>query len=191
MTASDIRIDPLERRHLPALAALLEDPAVLRFTRVPVPVPEGFIDSWFDLYQRGRQDGTMEAFAICSADEVLGIAVAPRIDRETRTAELGYVTSPAARGRGVARAALALLTEWAFRETGAVRLELMISPENPASQRVAERCGYVLEGPLRSLHFKQGLREDTQIWSRLAGDPAPVEGAGRAGPPPIPQPTPE
>jgi RimJ/RimL family protein N-acetyltransferase len=174
MTASDIRLEPIERRHLPALAALLEDPAVLRFTRVPLPIPEGFIDSWLELYQSGGAEGTMAGFAVTDgAGEVLGIAVAPRIDRETRTAELGYVTVPAARGRGVARAALALLTDWAFRETGCVRLELMISPENPASQRVAERCGYVYEGTLRSLHFKQGLREDTQIWSRLAGDPEP------------------
>ena len=112
MTPPGIRLEPIERRHLPALAALLEDPAVLRFTRVPLPIPEGFIDSWLELYQRGGAEGTMAGFAVTDgAGEVLGIAVAPRIDRETRTAELGYVTVPAARGRGVARAALALLTE--------------------------------------------------------------------------------
>jgi RimJ/RimL family protein N-acetyltransferase len=49
-----------------------------------------------------------------------------------------------------------------------VRLELMIGVDNPGSKRVAVRCGYVREGVLRSLHFKQGLREDTEIWSRLA-----------------------
>jgi RimJ/RimL family protein N-acetyltransferase len=54
-----------------------------------------------------------------------------------------------------------------------LRLELLISPENPASRRVAERCGYVQDGTLRSLHFKQGLREDTELWSRLPSDPAP------------------
>lgn len=174
MNPPDVRLEPLDRRHVPALASLLGDPAVLRFTRVPVPVPEGFIESWLELYQRGAEAGTMAGFAVVGGDgEVLGIAVAPRIDGETLTAELGYVTTPAARGRGVASAALGLLTEWAFTETGAVRLELMISPENAGSQRVAERCGYVYEGTLRSLHFKQGLREDTQIWSRLPGDPAP------------------
>ena len=50
------------------------------------------------------------------------------------------------------------------------RLELLIAIENEGSKRVAARCGYVREGVLRSLHVKNGLREDTEIWSRLAGD---------------------
>ena len=40
-----------------------------------------------------------------------------------------------------------------------------------ASKRVAERCGYIREGVLRSLHVKQDVHEDTEIWSRLASDP--------------------
>ena len=52
-----------------------------------------------------------------------------------------------------------------------LRLELFISTDNVASKRVAERSGYVREGVLRSLHFKQDVREDTEIWSRLATDP--------------------
>jgi RimJ/RimL family protein N-acetyltransferase len=174
MTAPDVRLELLQRSHLPALAGLLDDPAVLRFTRVPEPVPAGFIDSWMAAYERGRDEGSMEGFVIADGTgAVLGLAVVPRIDRETRTAELGYVVAPQARGRGVAGAALLQLTDWAFQELGALRLELMISPENGPSQRVAQRCGYVHEGTLRSLHFKQALREDTQIWSRLPSDPAP------------------
>ena len=50
------------------------------------------------------------------------------------------------------------------------RLELLISVGNDASKRVAARCGYVREGVLRSHHFKGGVREDTEIWSRLPSD---------------------
>ena len=53
------------------------------------------------------------------------------------------------------------------------RCELMISVENLASGKVAERCGYVLEGVLRSMWIKPGVREDTQLWSRLVGDAPP------------------
>jgi RimJ/RimL family protein N-acetyltransferase len=70
----------------------------------------------------------------------------------------------------VATQALRLLSDWAFRELGALRLQLLISVENAASQRVAERCGYVQEGLLRSVYTKPGIREDTQIWSRLPTD---------------------
>jgi RimJ/RimL family protein N-acetyltransferase len=105
--------------------------------------------------------------------EFLGLVMAPRIDHETATAELGYVVAPAARGRGIGSEALRLLTEWALGELGMRRLELLISVDNPASKKVAERCGYFREGVLRSAYFKQGRREDTEIWSRLATDPKP------------------
>jgi RimJ/RimL family protein N-acetyltransferase len=168
-----IRLQPFAEAHLDALAPVLADPEVHRFTRVPVPVPEGFARSWLERYEHGRRDGTREAFAIVDdADgSFLGLALAPRIDVDERTAELGYVVAPHARGRGVASESLRLLTEWAFSTLGMERVELLISPANVASKRVAERCGYVREGVLRSLHMKVGVREDTEIWSRLPTDP--------------------
>jgi RimJ/RimL family protein N-acetyltransferase len=168
-----IRLQPLAEEHLEHLPALFEDAAIQRFTRIPVPVPEGFARTWLETYERGRHEGTHEAFAIVDGDEFLGVAVAPRIDAEARTVELGYVVAPDARGRGVATAALRLLTEWAFTALDVLRIELLISAENGASRRVAERCGYTREGLLRSLYVKPGLREDTEVWSRLPADAGP------------------
>ena len=166
-----IRLEPFGERHLAALEEMLDDPDLLRFTRVPEPVPPGFARIWLDRYEEGRADGSREAFAIAAEDGAfLGLVLAPRIEDDARTAELGYVVAPAARGRGVATEALRQLTEWVFAERGMQRLELLISVENSASKRVAERCGYVREGVLRSLHVKEGVRADTEIWSRLASD---------------------
>jgi RimJ/RimL family protein N-acetyltransferase len=151
---------------------LLSDRDTVRFTRIPEPVPVGFARTWLERYEEGRADGSREAFAIVDfGGGFLGLAVAPEVDRETRTAELGYIVAPRARGRGVATAALGRLTEWALSELGMLRLELLIGVDNVASKKVAERCGYALEGVLRSLYFKQGRREDTELWSRLSGDP--------------------
>jgi RimJ/RimL family protein N-acetyltransferase len=63
--------------------------------------------------------------------------------------------------------------EWAFGELGAMRAYLVIDVENHASARVAERCGYVREGVMRSIHLKQGERIDAGLWSRLPCDPDP------------------
>jgi RimJ/RimL family protein N-acetyltransferase len=166
-------LTPFDPVHLHAFRALLDDRDVRRFTRVPESPPPGFAETWLQRYERGRRDGTSEAFAVVDEQEgeFLGIGVAPKIDSPTRTAELGYVVVPAARGRGVATETLRLLTEWGFSELGALRLELLISPANGASQRVAERCGYLREGILRSLQIKGDVREDTEIWSRLPTDP--------------------
>jgi RimJ/RimL family protein N-acetyltransferase len=170
-----VLLTPFGEPHLDAIPALVDDPDTKRFTRIPVPPPPGFAEAWLDMYERGRSDGTREAFAIVDEDGTfLGLALAPVIERDDRTVELGYVITPAARGRGVASAALRQLTDWAFAELGAERIELLISVDNEASKRVAANAGYVREGVMRSVHVKQGIREDTEIWSRLPGDPAPA-----------------
>jgi len=168
-----VQLVPFGEQHLDAIPVLVADPAVARFTRVPVPTPADFGRTWLDRYEEGRRLGTREAFAVVDAADgmFLGLAMVPRIDRETRTVELGYAVMPAARGRGVATEALGLLTAWAFEKLGALRIELLITPGNEGSRVVAARCGYVYEGTLRSLHFKGDLREDTEIWSRLPTDP--------------------
>jgi RimJ/RimL family protein N-acetyltransferase len=163
-----IELEPATQAHVPGIEAMLDD-EFIRFTRVPDPVPDGFARSWIERYEAGRADGSREAFAIVEDGEFLGLALAPTVNRETQTAELGYGLAPSARGRGVATEALRLLTDWAFAQ-GMIRLELLISADNPASQRVAERCGYVLEGVLRNTYVKPGWRTDTQVWSRLATD---------------------
>jgi len=167
-----IRLEPFAEQHLGALGSLIADPETHRFTRVPVPAPPDFARIWLGRYVEGRREGTREAFAIVDAEDgaVLGLVMSPRIDRDTRTAELGYALAPEARGRGAATEALRQLTEWAFAE-GMLRLELLISADNDPSKRVAQRCGYVFEGLLRSAHFKADQRADTEIWSRLPTDP--------------------
>jgi RimJ/RimL family protein N-acetyltransferase len=168
---SALRLEPFAEQHVDALDELCADEDVLRFTRVPVPPPPGFGHRWLERYEQGRRDGTAEAFALVDEDGTfLGAVMAPTIDAESRTMELGYVVSPRARGRGVAREGLRLLTDWAFAR-GAERLELLISVDNAASRRVAERCGYRFEGVLRSSYFKQGERQDTELWSKLPSDP--------------------
>ena len=167
-----IRLERLSKVHLDGLSTLVDDPDVRRFTRIPEPPPAGFSERWLESYEQGRREGTRAAFAILDAADggFLGFAAAVRIEAEARTAELGYIVAAPARGRGVASEALRELSAWAFRELDALRLELLIGVDNAASRRVAERAGYVLEGTLRSLHFKPGVRGDMEIWSRLASD---------------------
>jgi RimJ/RimL family protein N-acetyltransferase len=170
-SGSGPRLEPLSAAHRGELEALVADPDVLRFTRVPEPAPADFVDMWLARYKAGRLDGTREAFAIVDqGGGFLGLALAPAIDVATSTVELGYVVAPHARGRGVATEALRLLTDWAFDERGALRIELVIGVANGASQVVAGRCGYRLEGVMRSVEFKPGVREDVQLWSLLPGD---------------------
>jgi RimJ/RimL family protein N-acetyltransferase len=169
---TDARLEPLGENHLASVAAMFDDEHVLRSTRVPNPVPPGWEREWLEVYAEGRRDGTREAFAVVDADDgsFLGLGLAFGIDREGRQLELGYVVAPDARGRGVATRTLELLTQWGFSELDVLRIELWISADNEASKRVAANVGYRYEGTLRSFHFKQGIRDDFEVWSRLPSD---------------------
>jgi RimJ/RimL family protein N-acetyltransferase len=77
-----MRLEPLSEPHLSDVAALLDDPEVLRFTRVPEPPPGGFPRMWLERYDAARIDGTAEAFAALDDDgRFVGLALAPSIDR--------------------------------------------------------------------------------------------------------------
>ncbi len=91
------------------------------------------------------------------------------VDRHDLEVELGYAVAPWARGRGAATETLRQLTRWAFAE-GLQRVTAIISVDNPASSRVAEKVGYTFEGVLRSLHVVDGRRGDMQSWSILPGE---------------------
>ena len=163
----ELRLEPLGPAHLEGFADVLNDPDVLRFTRVPDPPPEGFAADWARRYAEA-DDGRRAWAAIGEDGAFLGLGLAPQVNREGRELELGYLVAPQARGRGVATEILRRLTDWAFGEWGALRVWLVIDAENPASRAVAERCGYEHEGTLRSSHLKQGRRIDAEIWARLA-----------------------
>ena len=169
--AADVRLEPLAEQHLDAVQAVLRDPDVERFTRVPVPVPDDFARTWLERCEAGRADGTREIFVgLDGAGTLVGMAMAPKIDHEGREGELGYLVAPEARGRGIGTELLRQLTRWWFDELDMLRAELIIDVANPASLAVARHCGYFHEGTLRSTHHKGGIRIDATIWSRLAGD---------------------
>jgi RimJ/RimL family protein N-acetyltransferase len=165
----DIQLEPLTAQHATAMDELARDEDVARFTRVPTPVPDGFGERWVERYARGREEGTNAGFAIVDSDtgDFLGLVGLVTLDLETQEAEAGYVVSSRARGRGVATRSLRLLTAWAFAELPLERIELLIDVENPASEVVAQRCGYTREGVLRWTYLKPGLRSDTIVYSML------------------------
>lgn len=65
------------------------------------------------------------------------------------------------------------MTEWAFRDHGIVRVQLVTHLDNERSQRVAERCGFRREGVLRAWEPVKDEQPDVVMWSRLINDPAP------------------
>jgi len=70
-----------------------------------------------------------------------------RMDEGIR--EIGYVLARECWGRGLMPEAVRAVMDWAFREGGVSMLTVYHFPENEASGRVIEKCGFHYEGTLR------------------------------------------
>ena len=62
------------------------------------------------------------------------------------TAEIGYGILEAFQRKGFAAEAVKAAVEWAFRDPKVTAIEAETEPENKASQRVLEKCGFVPNG---------------------------------------------
>ncbi len=92
-------------------------------------------------------------------------------------AEVGYWLLETARGRGVARRAVALLCDWAFATCAIDELELTTMAGNVASEKVAVACGFQDAGT-SALDVK-GDTCTVRLWRR-GRDAATAGGAQRA-----------
>jgi RimJ/RimL family protein N-acetyltransferase len=76
-------------------------------------------------------------------------------------------------GRGYATEAVQLLVDHLFAVKQRHRIQVVIVPANAASVRVAEKCGFVLEGTARGAFFNDGHNQDVLLYSLLRTDPRP------------------
>ena len=60
--------------------------------------------------------------------------------------EIGYGISEAFCGKGYATEAVNAVVDWAMGQPGIARIEAETDPDNMASQRVLEKCGFIPSG---------------------------------------------
>jgi RimJ/RimL family protein N-acetyltransferase len=153
------------------ILAMSRDPDTIRFTNVPDPYDEDSVRIWLALQPARLRAGDGAAFAVVElpSEDALG-AIGVRVLHGRGIAEIGYHMAPEARGRGLATAALRLLSGWSFRTLPVARLQLTTHVDNPPSQRVAEKAGYTREAVLRSWADQRGERVDLIMYSLLPGE---------------------
>ncbi len=82
--------------------------------------------------------------------------------------EIGYrLFDTALAGRGYVTEACRLLIDHLFNVQPYHRLELLTVPENIASVRIAQKCGFRHEGTLRQSFFLNGRYCDVAVYSLL------------------------
>lgn len=168
----------LRRMTLDDVDAILEavrDPLIPRYTRVPQPYQREHAVGWIEGHDDEFSEGTTAPFALAEATTgaFLGSIGLVDVDWLDQRAEVGYWTTPSARGRGATTRGVRLLSRWAIEVLGLRRLDLATHASNVGSQRVAERAGFTREGLLRSavvLRDGDAVDRDDQVWFGLLAD---------------------
>jgi ribosomal-protein-alanine N-acetyltransferase len=162
-----------EWRHEDAadLARLADDREIWLGLRDLFPHPYGIGDALAFIALAGRMDP--QTFFAIEVDGALagGIGYTYRTDVERIGAEVGYWLGRAFWGRGIATAALRLLTAHAFAADPELR-RLWAVPfvTNIASARVLEKAGYTREGTLRQSAIKDGRVLDQWLYAIVRDD---------------------
>jgi [ribosomal protein S5]-alanine N-acetyltransferase len=161
----DARLRPFRRGDEDHLVESANDREIWRNVRdgFPFPYTRADAERWI-AYNEGIWPAIN--FAIELADRVVGgVGLVLGQDVHRRTAEIGYWLARPVWGIGLATAAVRAMTRYAFAELQLVRVHAGVFVWNPASVRVLEKAGYVLEGRMRKWAYKDGEHVDAWLYA--------------------------
>ncbi|MGC0370749.1 GNAT family N-acetyltransferase [Microbacterium sp. SLBN-111] len=172
-----VRLRPIVDADVDAMVAYRGDPDVCRF----LPFEPQSAD---DIRQRigylfgetsleGERGGVVLAIERLDDAAVIGDLVLFHLDAASGTAEIGWVVSPSAAGRGLATEAVRALIDTAFEVYGLRRLVARIDAENARSIALAERVGMRREAHLVENEWFKGRWSDEVDYAVLAREWTP------------------
>ncbi len=171
LSGATAQLRPFHNGDIDSVARSCSDESVQRWLPLPRPYTAEHATDWcLNQAEALRVAGDGIHLAITDGDDCIGCISLKRTDWRSRTTEVGYWVSPWATGRGIASDAVLQLTGWAIREQGFERIELVAAVKNIASQRVAEKSGFVLEGTKRNAGIIHGGRTDLLLYSLVPAD---------------------
>jgi uncharacterized protein (DUF1684 family)/RimJ/RimL family protein N-acetyltransferase len=134
-----LELVPLSVDHAPAMVAVLADPSIYEFTGGTPPTLEELTARYARQAAGHSPDGSerwLNWVVLLDSDPVGYVQATVSGD----SAEIAWVVSPAAQGRGVATAAARAMVD-ELTASGIRRLVAHVHPDHAASARVAERLG--------------------------------------------------
>jgi len=174
----DVVVRPLGDGDVGAIVQACRDPEIPRWTRVPQPYTREDARQFLAVAATEAASGAGIALAIADARErLIGTIGLMEVDTAAGRAEIGYWLAREARGTGAATRAVRLVCDWAVRELGLLRLEILAHTDNVPSGRVAERAGFRRTGEIRSLPRMPRERQDgyaVHVWPPPPGKGGPA-----------------
>ena len=154
-----------------ALVAHLNDREIYERTlHIPYPYTDADADEWLAVDARITQEqGRPVHWAIRGADDALigGCGLDGFQLGQSHRAEIGYWLARPLWGQGIMTAVVQRVCQQAFAELELAKITAHVFPENQASARVLEKCGFQQEGYLRRHCLKDGKLLDARLFALL------------------------
>lgn len=163
----------IHRRDVDAIFAGLSNPQVIAHYGVSYQSLEATDEQmrWYDELLE-RREGIWWGIALPGRDELVGACGFNDWSHADRSLDIGYWLMPEHWGRGLMQTCLPVIIRFALGTLGVHRIHADVEPENPASARLLERLGFIFEGTLRELEYKDERFLSLHQYSLLATDPA-------------------
>jgi L-phenylalanine/L-methionine N-acetyltransferase len=169
MTITVRRASPTDA---PAVARFMNDPAVFAgLMQLPFTSEEIWRTRLTEMCEPGRQDlllvGELHGEVVGSA----GLHPVGASLRRRHAMMLGVSIAREAQGRGVGKAMMAALCDYADRWAGVLRLELCVYADNETAIALYRKFGFEIEGTHRAYALRDGQYADVHAMARLHPHP--------------------
>ncbi len=169
LSGSGFVLRPYSKEDAASIVQHVNDQDIARNTAaIPYPYTLKMAKDWIVKCQKNAQKKPLEdlVFAIAVDGSVVGAIGLHHIEAKHKC-ELGYWLGRAYWGRGIVTEAVRLATEYAFTRLHLQRVYAKVFPYNPASMRVLEKTGFVLEGIMKKSFKKDGKLVDEHLYAKV------------------------
>jgi [ribosomal protein S5]-alanine N-acetyltransferase len=167
-----LRVRPFRRGDLKALHALYGDAENLRYwSTEPSPNLERTraMMGWHICYR--PQSYVMWAVEEKKGGQLVGMINYHRRNLRERRVDIGWLTAPAAQGKGYMTEAARALLRHLFGDLKVHKVEALIHPQNKPSIALARRLGFRREGgPIRDRWLVGGKWHSILLYGLIAGE---------------------
>ena len=114
-----------------------------------------------------KRESIVWAMSLKNDPKLIGTIGYWRMQKESFRAEVGYLLHSDFWQKGLAHEALQAVLKYGFDTMNCHSIEAVIDPENVASERLLQKCGFVKEAHFKENFFWNGQFSDTVIYSKL------------------------
>ena len=143
-----MRLIPLAAEHEGEYVRLANIPQINQRVNKPFPYTHTHFTEQLKSLQKSK---TSFVWMIEQNGTIVGV-INSASGRDARLFQGGYWVDPDYWGNGTASTSLTLVKDFLFNDCGAVRVQALVEPDNLASIRVLEKCGYEREGLLKKFY---------------------------------------